>query len=85
MTPEELGSMAAAEMVVAHSPKLAARTLFRHQRDCPDRLRRFGDERDAFEQALREIAEADPMDLVLDPTWSQRIARAALDASGRTP
>jgi hypothetical protein len=29
-------------------------------------------------RALREIAEQDPIELVLDPTWAQRIAAAAL-------
>jgi hypothetical protein len=28
-------------------------------------------------EALREIAEADPVDLVLDPTWAARVAREA--------
>jgi hypothetical protein len=27
--------------------------------------------------ALREIAEADPVDMVLDPTWAARVAREA--------
>lgn len=31
-----------------------------------------------YEQALRDIADADPVDLILDPGWSQRIAQAAL-------
>jgi hypothetical protein len=31
--------------------------------------------------ALREIVEADPVDLALDPTWAQRIARAGLGES----
>jgi hypothetical protein len=28
--------------------------------------------------ALREIADADPVDMALDPGWAARIARAAL-------
>jgi hypothetical protein len=32
----------------------------------------------AVEDALREIARADPVDLALDPNWPQRIAREAL-------
>lgn len=32
-------------------------------------------------EALQEIAGADPVDMALDPTWSQRIARAALEAA----
>lgn len=37
-------------------------------------------DRAAAHSALLEIANADPVDMALDPTWSQRIARAALDA-----
>ena len=33
--------------------------------------------------ALKDIAGQDPVELALDPQWSQRIARAALD--GGTP
>jgi hypothetical protein len=29
-------------------------------------------------EALREIAEADPVDMALDPTWASRVAREAL-------
>jgi hypothetical protein len=29
-------------------------------------------------EALRDIAEADPVDMALDPGWAARIARAAL-------
>jgi hypothetical protein len=43
------------------------------------------EERDRLREALREIVEADPVDLALDPTWPQRIAGAALEAlDGRT-
>lgn len=31
-----------------------------------------------LERGLRLIATADPVDLALDPTWAQRIAKAAL-------
>lgn len=31
-----------------------------------------------WRKALQEIADADPVDMILDPTWSQRIAREAL-------
>lgn len=44
MTAKELGSMAACEMIVATAPALAARTMFRHQRDCGGQLRRLHDE-----------------------------------------
>jgi hypothetical protein len=30
--------------------------------------------------ALREIADADPIDMALDPGWAARIAKAALHA-----
>lgn len=33
-------------------------------------------------EALREIANADPVDMALDPGWAARIAKAALDATG---
>lgn len=35
-------------------------------------------ERDRLLATLRLIAAADPVDLALDPTWSQRIARERL-------
>ncbi len=36
-------------------------------------------------EALREIVAADPVDLALDPEWSQRIARAALPQQEPSP
>lgn len=33
---------------------------------------------EGLEDALQEIADADPVDLALDPNWPQRIAAAAL-------
>jgi hypothetical protein len=32
-----------------------------------------------WRKALLEIISADPVDLALDPTWSQRVAREALN------
>jgi hypothetical protein len=37
-----------------------------------------GDGRDALESALRQIADQEHIELMLDPTWAQRIAIAAL-------
>ena len=36
------------------------------------------DEIERLREALREISQQDPIELALDPQWSQRIARAAL-------
>jgi len=38
-------------------------------------------ERDRLEAALKEISEADDVDLMLDPSWAKRIALAALSSS----
>jgi hypothetical protein len=35
----------------------------------------------AFRLALQEIVDKDRIELVLDPNWSQRISRAALDST----
>lgn len=40
-------------------------------------------DRDRFGEALEQIRDSDPIDLILDPTWAQRIASAAL--AGGTP
>ncbi|KWO62598.1 hypothetical protein [Burkholderia territorii] len=36
------------------------------------------DRLEAAEKAIREIAEQDPVEMALDPTWAKRIASAAL-------
>jgi hypothetical protein len=36
---------------------------------------------EALRSVLRVIAEQDPVELALDPQWSQRIARGGLDAT----
>jgi hypothetical protein len=46
--------------------------------DALDLVNTHANTADQYERALREIADADPVDLALDSTWPQRIARAAL-------
>jgi hypothetical protein len=46
--------------------------------DCVREIIAAGDGRDALESALRQIADQEHIELMLDPTWAQRIAIAAL-------
>jgi hypothetical protein len=44
-----------------------------------DEVVRLQREAKRLREALQEIADADPVDMALDPNWPARIASAALD------
>jgi hypothetical protein len=59
------------EKAVAREDERARWHAAKRQREIRERM-------EAAEATLREIAEQDEFELVLDPTWPQRIARRTL-------